>query len=52
MHMHNVEDTQAASERLKCILPRNENVGHKRECWEKELIKRCCNTGSNQITDY
>lgn len=30
MHMHSVEDTQAASERLKCILPRNENVGHKR----------------------
>lgn len=32
MHKHNVENTQAALDRLKYILPRNENVVHEREC--------------------
>lgn len=50
MHVHSVENTQAALDRLKHMLPRNKNAAHERECWGKR-DKLCFKTESNQVTD-
>lgn len=47
MDVNSVENTQIALDRLKHMLPRNENVGHERECLEKRIIQFCFNTESN-----